>query len=743
MALALGVLFFFFMRHTLSSGRSFGLFRDNESLLGPLLSVLSRGISGGDWPLRTDTFLGGMPLYDMPQLSVLYPFYFSWFPLFKTPFDTMHSLHGIVLLHVLITEINVCIFLRVVRLSRCAAVLGAVLFAFSANSFTYASWVNILAPYSWLPLYLAGLVGILNYGRERRYVLMALVGLVMLVWASPAQPLIHAIFLTFIFVIVNFSNDLGAIENRQSKYFQRLLPVLIISVLSILIAAPIIGPLLANANGMIRWIGPFPPVIGNARIPFEAFTTDQLTLRQLGGSLFKLESHAVGQEYVGLIPLFLALLAVVLRRRAWLVQALTIVGLYSILAAAGTNSGLAYLNYHLPILNKIREPSRFLVLFQFSIAVLAAVGLDEVRAAIVNDEGRRRKIFFMLVASLAVAALVAFLLRHDIVSRLRPWVSMAALAILWIVVVVSSRHRSKYSVVAAVSCWIIVICGFQAVEVRWIPSLVSDSDYLQKHGVELDRALARVQKMDSSRSYRVIFDGQIDKQAAAMLASYRNIRTLNAYINPAPLRLFEQMYYHLPSADNYYFSLGTKYLICDECNKAAVRGFHKVGSEGDLNIYEADSVSPHSYQRTTADGIFYNLNDFRSAENNSDFTSGILFLQNGDAQLLALGVRDKIQCQPLEQRRTPNYERFGTECSEASVIVLNEFNDRGWTAYVDGVRTRILVVNGNQMGVYVPAGTHYVEYRYAPTVFYFSLLLAGLGIISSGVYIWNNGRRNR
>ena len=68
--------------------------------------------------------------------------------------------------------------------------------------------MNIVAPYSWLPLYLAGLVGLLKRPRSMGYSAMSLGGIVLLSLSSPAQPLIHAVFVTIIFVCAHSFSQL-------------------------------------------------------------------------------------------------------------------------------------------------------------------------------------------------------------------------------------------------------------------------------------------------------------------------------------------------------------------------------------------------------------------------------------------------------------------------------------------------------------------------------------------------------
>ena len=89
---ALVALWVVFMWTAFGADRSFALFNDNEFLLGPLLSAMSAAIADGAWPLRIDTVLGGVPLYNLTQLSPLYPFYLAALPIWGDPIEAIHSL---------------------------------------------------------------------------------------------------------------------------------------------------------------------------------------------------------------------------------------------------------------------------------------------------------------------------------------------------------------------------------------------------------------------------------------------------------------------------------------------------------------------------------------------------------------------------------------------------------------------------------------------------------------------------
>lgn len=58
----------------------------------------------------------------------------------------------------------------------------------------------------------------------------------------------------------------------------------------------------------------------------------------------------------------------------------------------------------------------------------------------------------------------------------------------------------------------------------------------------------------------------------------------------------------------------------------------------------------------------------------------------------------------------------------------------GWEAYVDGQETKVYMVNGIIQGIFVPEGTHTVEFRFVPTIFYIGLAVSGCAIVACVAY---------
>jgi hypothetical protein len=637
-------------------------------------------------------------------------------------------MHWITLLHILLFAVNMLILLRVIGTSRLAAVTGATLVAFGANSLSYAVWMQVIAPYAWLPLYLAGIIGVVENRSSWKYPAMAIGGIVLLVLASPSQPLIHAILMTCVLVPFRwFCNRANAVPHATRASFFK---IFAIAVVAFLLAAPAVLPAVIEFTDLVRWIGPFPPVVGHGRIPFEAFLTDQLSLAELGGVLVKVSNKAVGGQFVGPVALSLAALALTARSRSWVATVMVTIAVYALASSAGSNLGLAYVNYLLPLVNKIREPSRFLFLFQLAIGILAALGIDELRRIAVNKQlwpmWWRQRALVVTIALITLA--LALVLRGHGGEVMSALVASVLLIVLLVISIVVGRTSWRFRGEVVGLSWSAAALAILAVNVSWIPPPIAGSHYIKNDGIALDMAINRVAELDGQHEYRLIFEGNIDKQMAAMLASYQNVRTLNSYFNPAPLRQFQELYHHGPRTDNYLQVLGARYLICRECAGVKYRGFKFLESNYGYDIHEARDALPYIQLVQRLDGRFDGLADFVAKAVDHDLSRGLLFVEVGATVTLDEKVPKANDCVVRNDIRKTNRIRYLVSCGSPAVLILNEFYADPWRVSINGVSSDVLRVNGNQIGVQLGRGGQVVEFTYRPWTFCLSIALAMIGV---------------
>lgn len=107
-------------------------------------------------------------------------------------------------------------------------------------------------------------------------------------------------------------------------------------------------------------------------------------------------------NYMGIFVLAFAIIGVVVYRRDALIQALTVLSIFSVFLSYGKNLPILYdlFFYHVPGFNNFRAPQMALVMIQFAVPILAGFGLKAILDWRANaTEKSKKAVTIMLVAS--------------------------------------------------------------------------------------------------------------------------------------------------------------------------------------------------------------------------------------------------------------------------------------------------------------------------------------------------------
>lgn len=743
----LGVIWFVFLKDALLGERLFSLYEDNEFMLGPIFAGISRLEHYGALPLRLDSILGGFPLYNFTQITPYYPFYGFWLDDYNAFFPTLKTLNNITLFHLLLLLVNMYYLLRKIGSDTVAAIAGAVLFTFGADMYSYAIWVNIIAPYSWLPLYIAGIIGILKRESIRLNYALVMLSVCMIVTASPSQPLIHAVLITAFILLAYFICKIysGAFSDGVSGLFR----VFIIAVICGLICAPVIISASTEAHKMIRWIGEFPAIFLNERIPFDAFIKYKLPLKDVWRLFYHRAGGLVGGAYIGFFVVPLIFFAF-LRKASWLSAALLATACYSLFSAFGDDLGLAYLNHEIPLLNKIREPSRNLALFHLCVAMLAALGMTNIANMLRKDEAIGSRGAYLLVISgliVSVAFIYGFLRfgsgayvknvfgGFHYTFQLSDYFKFAVFIFLIIITGAAFHFRSVLLRPLVIFGWPVAAIIGLFTTVSWQPPFtISDSVYVRNNLASLEMAILDVSRRNQSSDYRVLFDGDIDKGQAAMLAAYHGVRSFTYYINPAPIRQAVDFEWH--GYTPYYSYQGAGYLICRHCDIKQYSNFKLLSSYGEYQVFSDSLAYPRIYAADVV-GTFSDTRDFANKINGESQNGFRHAYIDGSPAITYLNKANNLNgCRINRLKESPIQYELLVDCAQGIVIVLNEYNDGNWVAKINGRETTVLRVNANQNGVVSTGGTQFITFIYRPVVFFHSIYLTLIGILCFVVLIY-------
>ena len=664
-----------------------------------------------------------------PQFSLLYPFYFFGWNLYRTPLDTSLHVHYVTLFHVAILWMSTYLMLRIFHLRVLSSVLGATLFAFCANTYLYLFWVNIISPYSWLPLALGSVFLILENEYPKTGLVLGWVSIYLLTSASPAQPLIHFVFCSLFLVVCH-----GFIHRKNKSTIAPLRNLILLAVGSILLSSPALIPSVVFAQrDMVRGTETG-QVVGNQRIPFADFLTGQTRASELAKVLFPLNvSQVSGDSYLGVLPILLALFGLFGSRRSWIVLPMFILASYTLLSSAGTNLGFAYINYIIPLWNKIREPARHLYVFALATCTLAAFGFEHLTS---RELWRKSDaVRHALLPAFLILLLASYRVRQRYLTLVSDsallWCLILFVGILCLFHFVPQSDRLARGVLAA----IVVYPGL------WYPApilKVQDGDYFMEENVRSHRVLQELAKIKDIAKYRlVVADERFSPLFWSMNAAYYGLRTFEAFINPLPAGQAGEM---LLAADlpRYGELLGARYYLrCGDSASAPADYSFEREIEG-CRLYSAGAALPYYFLSTEIGQSYSDVRSFWDRIKQSDADLSRVSINSRDAREIVAGLGTATQplsFEVLQEDRSRNSFNLTLRTNRSSLLMLNEYFRNEWQVTLNGKRQKAFKVNLNQMAVLLPEGTNRVHFEYRPRLFISLLYIqkAAIAILSAAV----------
>jgi hypothetical protein len=723
--LALVITFLLRYAPFLASRLLFGPFLDNVHIYGPIFSEVSRLVLSGSVPYYLPDIGTGFPVFESPHFSILYPLYFFGLLSYGGPLASLYTLTHLTLLHLFIFYVNLYVLLRCATVPPWAAFVGASVGMLARNTELYASWITITASYAWLPLVLAGGVLLLRFPGKACGILVFSIAAGLLALASASQPVIHAALSSLIL----FAGGVGwmCLQRRFADIWRLTWSLLLCSGIAFGLAGGAVLPMYVATGEMIRAIGHGAAVIGHAHIPWKHFNLLQLSLSQAPGIVIKPTwISIVGSPYVGPLGVTGALLAAFYFRRLdsflrMLVLGFGAIALYGLLSGFGTNLGLAYLNFHFPFINRIREAGRHLILFVIGVSFLSGVGYCLLAQCFKQCKEHRdaRRLIAPAVLTLVFVGIILWELLWNRPGRSLTSFWMLALAPTLFVVGCTSK-LSRYNDLA--SAGLFVSLAAMVIPVRGIP--LSQSDFNKPNNLLSLRVLQRVAAETDTRDYRVDFrDSGFDRKFWGMNASYYGIKSFYNQLTPQPLD--QVRFSNQGNVPHLRAMMGARYVLCgsgNSGNSPIDSNARQISEIEGYRLYENPSpmgrltlvhhIAGLPKNETESINIIRKGFDYFSTAyvTASEFETVQSFFGNSGS-LAHPGDRIvKIADQPNRSYST-------VVSASSSLLVLNEWFTPAWKVRVNGKKHSALRVNQWQTGVLLPAGKNRVEFEFSPTLF--------------------------
>jgi hypothetical protein len=148
---------------------------------------------------------------------------------------------------------------------------------------------------------------------------------------------------------------------------------------------------------------------------------------------------------------------------------------------------------------------------------------------------------------------------------------------------------------------------------------------------------------------------------------------------------------------------------------------------GEINIYQNPDMLPR----------VFTVNSFRVLPKR-DIMYAIMKRDSfkPDSEVLLEEIPDHFPLDDLLTRSSVNVEKYedqyvkiNTETNGDSFLVMTDTNYPGWKAFIDGNETKVYTANYIFRAIYLPRGSHNVEFRFNPLSFRIGLWISMLSIV--------------
>jgi uncharacterized membrane protein YfhO len=420
-------------------------------------------------------------------------------------------------------------------------------------------------------------------------------------------------------------------------------------------------------------------------------------------------------SYIGLLPIVFFVIALINKKTRRQLFFWIVLLLISFFLMLGKNSPL-YFVYSFPLFSIFRVPSRFLLIFTFSIIIISTFGLEVIEKFLVQRLSKN----FLKLANFIIATIIAgnvFIVWKDYhpIGKVSEWLSPPENSIY--LKEVDSKRIITLPIVTKSWNEVFLTHGWQnpqtykgfREDLNANINMLFGIPSLTLYGAFLSSRQALVEQL--SHNFTQNEDGSL------------NVGTISAKLND------------IFSVDHIISS----YKINNERFE-----LEKVQKEPTVTFYIYKN--PESLPRIRFVTNVVNVQTVQDIENNLENTSydiaNSVMLENGESKK---GQNPKYSIH-LEKETNTNIVIKATVNTDGYLILADTYYP-GWKAYVDGKEKSILVANLGQRALNLEPGEHTIVFNYNPDSLRIGLLISNITalviIICSMVYYFLLKRKSK
>lgn len=603
---------------------------------------------------------------------------------------------------------------RDLKAGRAASILAAVSFAlcgFVGNN----NWPQMISGAVWAPLIFLFLLRALRSDR-RRWFHAAAAG------ACTGMSLIagHHQAPSFIVLAVGVSLLFYGISRNGAGWPRAISTGLIFGAFTGAVAAVQILPSHEYYERAYRWVGSPDPLTWKQKVPYMAHMS--LSFHPI--SLFGIVVPGVEANitpFLGITIFSLALIAVVEAWERFEVRLFALLSLFGIALCLGQYSILEGLIYALvPGMDKSRNVSFAILIFQFPAAILACFGLD----LVLSGAAAKSRLKYAALAVLGFSALMYLFLIARFAfepdqARYQTGVPLAALNTVLFGAVLLTWAAGRMSN-RALSWWIVAVAVFEIGNVTG-----SAYPHREQKWTNLNRYADGRGVIDFLKNH--LGDGRFDVDMADWPGNIGDWEGLDQYDGYTGVTVNILEMHFQPNSRRLF---GVRYYVAP---KPRSPGQNPVFQGPGINVYEEPEPFPRAWSVKRVEQLpDENMVLGKIALSSPDEFRTTAFLTDGKPAVENCDGEDTIRFQTI--RATSYKLDADMRCRRMVIVGNNYFPD--WQVRVDGKQTRMYEVDHALQGFVVPGGQHRVEVSYKPKWLYAGAAIsiaALLGLIGLGV----------
>ncbi len=463
-------------------------------------------------------------------------------------------------------------------------------------------------------------------------------------------------------------------------------------------------------------------------------------------------------EYVGVIPMLLAVIGIIYGRRRRLKIFLCALAGFALIVAFGGFTPLYYLVYYLvPGMSKFRSPAMI-----FNIAAFAAAGLAALGAEALLSGGERPRLKRGLLIALGAGLLFGLVFtaaREAMVSLLSPfaakgwgsqalwnshpemvkgyWTAFVLLLAGSLLVWLLAERRIKPAAWAAATA-VLVFLELWRVDARFMKRVEPPEVFFAKDQVveslQRDDSLFRVWPLQVHQqgNYLTLFGLQ------TVGGEHPNpMRRYNEFVGTDPKRLLPD-FHNLLQSPQLLNVLNVKYLLMQQAVDFPQFAIHDSCYGGRVKIYRNTGALPRAWlagQYEVIKGDQAILERLRSPD--IDLSSTVVLEEEPEGFAPSGRPRGSAKVDSYQ----PNVVELNVESDRPSLLVVADNWYPAWRATVDGKPAPVYRADYTFRALPVPAGNHRVEFRFRSAIFQAGLavslataILTALGIAACILY---------